>query len=374
MENNLSVSDMSNIHHRMSRIITKLFNRVLKAEGNETVSFDGDTFDMEGVLRSLDTAISKSQPHSSAHSVAMSEGSDLTDLDSMAGDKMAPCRNMCNILMIELLKAKHAQNKAAEVKIALRAIGHIRETHAGRLFISCCNELGLESLLSPAKGRSTPSQNFPASAGDKYDADQLSELIFAVGGAEEDDDRVNALEDLRSFVDAHPGINLESHLSGLSVPFRKYILEQMKSPFRPAMRQSSRSLLSGYTSVPSRAASTRSFPAVPETNQANMTMSEKLRYLKSKINAAEETAQSVIDTGNTASRGPLPPPEQTSPPSSNNYSTLRQRLAAASEKRSQAISPESEQQVPFESAALGNAAILRARLESVKRMNTQYIN
>eukprot|EP01083_Nonionella_stella_P242291 845271_1 len=100
-------------------------------------------------------------------------------------------------------------------------------------------------------------------------------------------------------------------------------------------------------------------------------MSEKLRYLKSKINAAEETAQSVIDTGNTASRGPPPPPEQTSPPSSNNYSTLRQRLAAASEKRSQAISPESEQQVPFESAALGNAAILRARLESVKRMNTQ---
>lgn len=112
MEQNVPVSDISNSHHRVSHIITKLFNRVLKAEGNETHPYSGNTFDLEGILGTLETALSKSQPPSSGHSVALFETSDITDLDSIAGHKMAACRNMCNTFMMDLLKAKHAQNSA----------------------------------------------------------------------------------------------------------------------------------------------------------------------------------------------------------------------------------------------------------------------
>ncbi len=378
MEQNIPSSDVSNAHHRMSRIITKLFSRVLKAEISEHNSFSANNFDLEGVLGSLETVLSKSQmPGGSSYSVALSDTSDITDLDSLAGDKMAPCRNMCNSFMVELLKAKQSQNNVSEVKIALRKLGYLKETHSGRLFITCCNELGLDSPVSPQQGHTSPIHNSTAPNEDSYDADQLSELIFAVGGAEEDHDRVDALEDLRAFLDAHPGINLESHLSGLSTPFRKFILEQMKSPFRPLLRESSRSLLSGYSSsVPDRSTVVSANSNSRDTNQENMTMSEKLRYLKHKINAAEETAQSVIDpSGRRTNDMPLPPSADNtafSPP--NKFSTLRQRLAAASEKRSHALSPENSQQVSVESAALGNAAILRARLESVKRMNSTVTN
>ena len=358
MEQNISVSDSNNFHHRVSRIITKLFNRVLKIEINEINSFNGDGFDCENILFSMDNILSKSQIHSSGQSV-LSDTSDLTDLDSMQADKMAPSRNMCNNFMIELLKAKHAQNNLSELKINLRKIGHIRETFVGRLFTSCCNELGYDEILSPQK---------------TYDADQLSELIFAVGGAEEDGDREKALKDLRSFVDAYPGINLESHLSGLSVPFRKYILEQIKSPRKQPPHQSSRSLLSNYSSmsVPEKAPSFRKMNS--ESNGENMSMSEKLRYLKSKINAAEETAQSVIHSGSNGDL-PQPPTDRALSPTSNHISTLRQRLASASEKRSSQVrSPEIQKNTGSEPAAMGNAAILRARLETVRRMNGLNIN
>lgn len=375
MEQNVSPSDLSNAHHRMSRIITKLFNRVLKAEGNEPNPFSSDEFDLEAVFTSLEMVLSKSQsPGAYSVSGILSDTSDLTDLDSMAGDKMAPCKTMCNTFMIEVLKAKHVQNRATDIKFAIRKIGYIRDTFTGRLFISCCNELGLDALVSPQKD---PNNSTKDTTIQEYDADHLSELIFAVGNAEEDDDRVHALEDLRDFMDSHPGIDLESHLSSLSASFRKFIMEQMKSPFKRPLRQSSRSLLSGLSSVPARenSSSSRTTTATTashtttDSNKESMSMSEKLRYLKSKINAAEETAQSVIESGNGRDM-PLPPSEKMTSPTTN-FSSLRQRLAAASEKRTQTLSPEvpSSQHQPFESAALGNAAILRARLETVKRMS-----
>ena len=133
---NTEVADVNNAHHRMSRIVTKLFGRVLKAQGNEKEAFSSNGFDLEQVLYSMDNVLSKSQPHGTAYTIT-SDTSDLTDLDSMAADKMTPCRSMCNTFMIELLNTKHTHNKVIEVKVALQKIGYIRETIVGRLFISC---------------------------------------------------------------------------------------------------------------------------------------------------------------------------------------------------------------------------------------------
>jgi hypothetical protein len=108
-------------------------------------------------------------------------------------------------------------------------------------------------------------------------------LIFSVGGAEDDQDRVDAMNDLREYLDAHKDIDIESHLSSVSVPFRKYILEQLRSAFRPLLTPSERSLMSGVESTAS-AVHSSSRSVMSEWSKGNMAMSEKLRYLKNKIN------------------------------------------------------------------------------------------
>ena len=54
--------------------------------------------------------------------------------------------------------------------------------------------------------------------------------------------------DLREYDEAHKDIDIESHLSGVSGPFRKNILEQLRSPFKPLISPSERSLVSGIDS------------------------------------------------------------------------------------------------------------------------------
>lgn len=340
LEKYSSISDPKNADNRMSRIIMKLFNRVLKAEGNEMNPFSRSDFDLESVLESLENILSKSYCR--------------TEFDTVDKDKMEPCRSMGTSFMMELSRVKHSRNSIFDLKDALLRYGYSNETFVGRLFVSCCTKLGYESILKSQNTSSSPKAS-PA-----YDADRLSELIFAVGDAE-GEIRARAIEDLKSFVDNNPGITLDAHLSGLSEPFRKYILDQLKSK-SPMGRHSSRGSLSGFSFGLSSESEPSLKPMNTERNgSTNMTMSEKLQYLKSKINAAEETAQSVIHQ-----EPPQPPTTALSPTS---FSTLKQRLAAASEKRLTSPTNLGGDDTPFESAAMGNAAILRARLESVKRMN-----
>jgi hypothetical protein len=105
-----------------------------------------------------------------------------------------------------------------------------------------------------------------------------------------------------------------------------------------------------------------------------MSMSEKLRYLKSKINAAEVSHSKAHDLVEN-SEGPPSPPRQpyktyeSSPePTGQGVSSLRQRLAAATE-RAKMRSPEPLINEKRPSSAVGNAAALRLRLESVRGIN-----
>merc|ERR1739844_19179 len=94
-------------------------------------------------------------------------------------------------------------------------------------------------------------------------------------------------------------------------------------------------------------------------------ISDKLQFLKSKINAAEATAKSVISTNDGVQSPIQANGNQGSPRPSKTVSSLRQRMAAATE-RSNAKSPDMMQSQQS-SPAMGNAAALRDRLETVKR-------
>lgn len=353
-------NDTKTTSHRMSRIVTKLLARVVKAEENEIVPFSMKESHWGHLFATIEEVLAKCnslspQPPSVADSTKMS------DLDSYSGDHMSPCRDEVNTFVHHVLTAKSKQGKLMELRNTLEKSGIGEASFTGKMFSASCKSIGISPLFGP-----TSRISYQTPTTKTYDDDYLAELIFAVGGAEDDDDRVDAMDDLREYVDAHKDIDIQSHLSGVSAHFRKYILDQLKSPFRPLLRKSERSLFSGVDSI-AKGSSSRS--VISDWSASNMSMSNKLRILKSKINAAEANANPIQQPDPS----PPPPPNEyntasTSPEPSGHMSSLRQRLAEATE-RANARSPEPVKGKPRPSSATTNAAALRARLESVRRAN-----
>ena len=322
--------------------------------------FSGKDFNLKSVLTTIEETITKCN-ELSPHTASVGGSSGITDLDSYSSDRMTPCRDVINTFVHHLLTAKNNQGRVVELRKTLESSGLTQASLTGRLFTASCTKIGISPIFGPTNATSTLSLK------QNYDVDYLSELIFAVGDAGDDSVRVDSMEDLREYLEAHKEIDIQSHLSGVSGPFRKYILKQLKSPFRPLLRPSERSLFSGVDSVPGIQSSGRS--VVSEWSEGNMSMSQKLRYLKSKINAAEATANSVINN-DADSNLPLAQKQHRTNGLNQepvgNVSSLRQRLAAATERASMK-SPETTASDERPSSALGNAAALRARLESVRR-------
>jgi hypothetical protein len=353
---------------RMSRIVTKLFSRVIKAEESEIAPFTSRQTNVEAILMGVEknliqcNSISDSVVHST-------DGSALTDPASLrdAADKLAPCHDMIHTLVLQLIKAKNSQDSMQELKSELENNGLHYSTFTGRLVASCCTELGLTPIYDVDAISSNTKSN-------SYDPDYLSELIYAVGRAANDDDRVASMDDLRDYLDAHQEIDIKSHLSSVSAPFRKYILDQLRSPVRNIASEGTRSMQSNGSLLTSQNMSNRSAGSDFSESNSQMSMSEKLRYLKSKINAAEATAQSAMGSSSVASASNTRYTSSTNynipvSSSSQGVSSLRQRLAAATE-RANANSPLKSREfdgLGRPSSVSANTASLRARLESVRR-------
>jgi hypothetical protein len=336
----------------MSRIISKLFSRVIKAEESEISPFSRNDFDLSSVLKLIEHSLSKCKDINDAGSGVFHE------LPSFDTSNMAPLITLIDTFVHQMLRAKYQQGKLNDFLNTLDISGLGRGSLTGKILDDGCQKLGIGPIYDPQTRPNTKS----------YDVDYLSELIFTIGGAQDGQERFDAMTDLRDYLDAHKDIDIETHLSGVSSPFRKYILDQLKSPFRPLLTPSESSFLSGIESSGS-GVHTSSHSLISDWSQGNMTMSQKLRYLKNKISAAEATASTVkSDTV----QSPLPTltnePFDHSPESPGQSSSLRQRLAAATE-RANLRSPEPINDTIRPSSAIGNAAALRARLESVKRMS-----
>jgi hypothetical protein len=349
----LRSSDSKSTGQRMSGIISKLFARVIKAEETEISPFSRQDFDMPNVLKVIENSLAK------CIEVCSGSSSAFINWTSYNSSYMSPCIALIDTLVHHVLDAKNNQGKLNDLSKALADSGLGENSLTSKFFNDACLKIGISPLHS----------NQITSNTKLYDVDYLSELIFTVGGAQDGQERLNAMADLREYLDAHKDIDIEAHLSGVSSPFRRYILDQLKSPFRPLLTPSERSLFSGIESS-SSAAQLSSQSILSEWSQSNMSMSQKLRHLKNKINAAEATANSSMSD---QADNPLPNLSNEEmykaiPEPSGPVSSLRQRLAAATE-RAKVRSPEPSKDVSRPSSAAGNAAALRARLESVKRMS-----
>lgn len=372
----ISSTDVSNTNNRMSRIITKLFSRVLKAEEGNVTPFSSYGVDLNAIFSSIDRVLRKCYSVHSSHSNIAS--TDPLIAEFVKDERMVPCFTMARTLMLHILKVKQDQDEVDNIRVLLRNCGLLENQFTGSLFSACCREMGVDKTPHETK-----TESFHAKESDLKD---ISQLLLDVGNAETDGDRSYALQELKIFLASNRNVDLEIHLSRLSEPFRRYIQNELQSPQKPSSKASSRSFLSGYSSS-RNSFSNLSFES--EMSKSSISMSEKLRYLKSKINAAEATAQAAIIPSNDTQKSPPSVSCTTqqspsiansdAPNSPNKTSSLRQRLAAASERRSSTNSISSnsmrssdslEVKKSIELGAVGGAAALRARLESVKRMNT----
>ena len=340
MSENIPNTDTSNINNRMSRIITKLFTRLIKAEEREALPFCGDRLDIEALLCVLEDKLVECDS-------LRSQKYDTSDISY----KLKPSTSMGRMLIMHLLKAKSSQGQSGKLKLMIDESNLI---NVETLFKSCCLELGLDVSLNV--------KNQTKKMLDNDINDELSALIFAIGGASEDVERKKALNKLRDFVAQHEKvIDLECHLSSLSGPFQSYILDQLRLPLE----------LNNGLGICEES-------SIDNDDNTKVSMSDKLRALKSKISAAEKTAQSIIvpeakeinyynSDLSISSKGTHTTTDQDLSSISKkgtNVLSLRERLAGLNQKSSIKNVKTSQR---FEAGS--GAAALRARLQSVRSAN-----
>lgn len=365
---------------RLSRIVTKLFAKVLKAEAASARPFSPETVDVEAIICALEdmlvaTAFAPGAPNRNRQ------------------DAVETCSNMGRSLMIPILNAR-GEGGLEEIRATMDELGiDSRESKLALLVTSCESELDYSATVAeeeklqsapPSPARAAPSMNI---------ASLVSELSSAPEGPERD----AAVAALRRYNELHGKAELHDHLREVSGTFRAYILEQLdessSSPEKPS--------------------------AVGESSSQSIPMSERIRFLRSKLNATEAAIQSAVEPAATvrptvqteeetaalsqpttlsrripepstpsrrsAAEARLTPsriPKTSSSfgsdrksPSSQSTGTalsLRERLAAAQKNRAKAAAESESQENAVgtsSTSAYGQAAALRARLEAVKQQS-----
>lgn len=375
---------------RLSRIVTKLFAKVLKAEAASAEPFSPETVDMETVICALEDML-----------VATSFAPGAPNRNRQ--DAVETCSNMGRSLLIPIFNAR-GEGGIEEFRAMMDELGiHSRDSKLGLLVTSCESEIDFST--KKVEMQEAPVPPAPASPS-RPPSMTVASLVSELGSAPEGPERVAAAAALRRYNELHGKAELRDHLRDVSETFRSYIMEQLEE--------------SSSLSTPERR-------AVGEAN--GQSMSERIRLLRSKLNATEAAVQSAVEPTETAkptveteeqtssaaassqpttpsrSRipGPSTPrrsvagearltpsriPKTSSSAATTSQSTtalsLRERLAAAQKSRASKAAAAAESSESFGADALGagssstsaygHAAALRARLEAVKQQSKRDIS
>jgi hypothetical protein len=209
----------------MSRIIIKLFNRVVKEEEDEADPFSTGRIDLEATFCSLEDML-----------IGCYNLQGSATLNEELDERMNPCISMARTLMLSLVKARNTSDKVQDIETILTGLRlNSSFSRCGRLFTLCCNELDIRShprvitigsVTSPKSVSPIDTSTVMSEGLKSYTVEDkaLSQLLFAVGSADGEAETTVALNNLRSYVDGHPETDFEPYLKHLSGTFRTYIL------------------------------------------------------------------------------------------------------------------------------------------------------
>lgn len=303
---------------RLSRVVTKLFARVVKAEEAALHPFSPSNVDTEAVICVLeDTLVACEQANQ----------------EQIPQDAIAATKNLAKALVSAILKA-HGETSMFRSQMDELQIDS-ESSSLGKMVALCASELGLSNIHNSTTAPQT---------GD------VAGLVSAVGGAAAGPERDAAVAALKQYKAVHGEEELNSHLEDVSAAFRAFILDQLSE----------------------------STPNEVEESSVN-SMSERIKHLRSKLNATEAVVQTAVENaenGNASSQEAFSSVVAPVPKSNNatavSVRAFRERLVAAQEKRvagHASEASETEQMAP--TSAGSRAAALRARLQAVKKQAEQ---
>lgn len=339
---------------RLSRVVAKLFARVVKAEEGGSNPFAPDILDTEALLCAMEDLLVACQQAEHTASSEMLESIDA-------------CNDMVRMLVLAIIKA---HGNACFVRTLLDDLGVDPHSSALGVLISSCEEVAVESeseVWSDAREDPFPAEVEYALPTERPSQD-VATLVSDLGSAPQGPVRDAALDALRDHIATHGKEELNAHLAQVSSPFRSFIEGELgpdPSPEKSMLLQRSGS-----------------------------SMSERLRNLRSRLQATELSVQTVVEESpavikakseSSVSKIPFPTkipsparyssklskpsPSKLAQPSSSKIAgvpssaqTLRERLLAAQDSRK----AETQSSTTGESTASGRAAALRARLDAVK--------
>lgn len=362
-------------NNRLSRVVTKLSTRVIKAEESTSHPFSSSSMDMETVLcfleDTLDACRKREQP----------EGAAAT-------------KHIVKSVVTGILKARRECTSIRQEMDDLQIEPY--SSALGELVGSIASDLGL--IVSK------PPQN----NSENHDVGSLvSDVVSAAQGPE----RTAAIDALKAYRTIHGDTELMHHLEDVSPAFRSYLVKELSetpsalSVSTNAMSERIKNLRSKLNAnatdgTLSQGGLTQVAPDNPPPSKT-MDQQQRMRDLRQKLTATQDALPQAAATfpppsarfydqnvtigddvsdhtgistnamGNNSGAS-IPLSDSDHAPSSNHTITaFRERLAAAKEKQAAIKSSSAEMASPMPTAsASSRAAALRARLQAVK-MQTQ---
>jgi hypothetical protein len=361
LQQELCLSDVDKddgFNGKLSRVVTKLFSRVIKAEETCVDPYSTERLDMEALVCSVEDVLT------------------ACEKVEWKNTQSGVCAEMVEILVRSIIDAHGTKLQLLQI---MDELGIDREESTlGVCVVKVTASLGNQAGDAKKKLQIDSAGSIPVDSISRAlpttPSRDVASLVARLGSAPSGAERESALEAIRVYKSTYGEEELDAHLQQLSGAFRDFIEDQLKGDPAP---QQQPSLKHGATSVTERIRNLRSRLQCTDTS-TQPSLGEGVlepaghpspRALSPAISESPDQISSNQSKLVRPSPSKLPSPGQsrlpTYAPSSSSAQSLRDRLALRQ-------APRTSSSTDFgDATSVGGAAVLRARLEAVKQTKQQ---
>lgn len=244
---------------RLSRVVTKLFARVIKAEEATKASYAQERVDMEVLICSMEDLLSACQH-------AKHEGK---------SGSVEVCSDMVKSLVLSIICA---HGDATSLRQQMNELGiHSDGSELGVLVSACAEEISssrkahvdTEAIIQ-ADAIENPSSDPFNCPQPKTPSKDVASLVSRLGRAPPGAEREAALEEIRNYKATYGEAELDAHLQQLSGAFRDFIEEQIKGDPTPLKEKAA---------------------------YVGTSVSDRIRSLRSRLQATDLSVQTAVEEG-----------------------------------------------------------------------------
>jgi hypothetical protein len=306
---------------RLSRVVVKLFGRVVKAEESVAAPYTSERIDMEAILCLLEDSLEAAKY-----------------LEESNPDEPDVCAEMVASLLRSIATVHGSDS---DIRRQMEELGIDPNSSALGVLLTKCFETSQSSDLQQSTTDNVLgaavllSQDTSQGAQPKTPSKDVATLVSRLGLAPPGEEREAALEAIRAYKSAYGRGELDAHLQQLSGAFREFIVEQIDREPSPQKQP------------------------LPTENTGS-SVSERIRSLRSRLQASEVAGQKTTNTVASDSSGPATVSTESATNGksgvSNMLSPSSSKLPTLSSAKPTTPVPESKLPVPGQSRLLAGTA------------------